>query len=611
LSTIVAREKTVQSLLLDKKYTIDFYQREYSWQRKHIQELLDDLEEKFLNNYRPAHARKEVQKYGQYFLGSIVLTAKDGGQSVVDGQQRLTSLTLLLIYLHNQQKALSVDDRVDVERLIYSKKFGEKSFNLDVEERKDCMAALLDGTDYQPGKNESVRNIKQRYEDIDDLFPDALKNLALPYFVDWLLERVVLSEISADSDDDAYMIFETMNDRGLSLTSTDMLKGFLLANITDDSARTLAHTVWKQRIVELQASGKEEDANFFKAWLRAKYAESIRERKKDAENKDFDVLGTAFHKWVRDHRTDLKLGDSSDYKQFIVRDFNGMSEHYLRLREASQTIMPGLEYIFYNAHNDFTLQYPLVLAPITPDDDVETANRKIRLVAGFIDIFVIRRAVNYRKSDYSSVVYTMFNLMKEIRNCDVPTLVPLLKKKVDDMDETFGGVSSFALNMWSKRYILHILARITQHIERESGVVSSFADYVARDIKKPYEIEHLWANKYERHKDEFATMDDFTNYRNRLGDLVLLQRGFNQSLGDLKYTEKLPHYYGQNLLAKSLTPQCYQNNPSFLSYVTQSGLPFHLHPEFKKVDLDDRQALYQKICEQIWSTARFDNELAP
>lgn len=124
MSTIVAREKTVQSLLLDKKYTIDFYQREYSWQRKHIQELLDDLEEKFLNNYRPAHARKEVQKYGQYFLGSIVLTAKDGGQSVVDGQQRLTSLTLLLIYLHNQQKALSVDDRVDVERLIYSKKFG-------------------------------------------------------------------------------------------------------------------------------------------------------------------------------------------------------------------------------------------------------------------------------------------------------------------------------------------------------------------------------------------------------------------------------------------------------------------------------------------------------
>ena len=120
MSTIVAREKTVQALLLDKKYTIDFYQREYSWQRKHIQELLDDLEEKFLNNYKPTHARKDVQKYGQYFLGSIVLTAKDGRQSVVDGQQRLTSLTLLLIYLHNQQKALSADDRVDVERLIYS-----------------------------------------------------------------------------------------------------------------------------------------------------------------------------------------------------------------------------------------------------------------------------------------------------------------------------------------------------------------------------------------------------------------------------------------------------------------------------------------------------------
>ena len=64
-----------------------------------------------------------------------------------------------------------------------------------------------------------------------ELFPDELAASALPYFADWLIENVHLVEITAYSDRDAYTIFETMNDRGLSLTPTDMLKGYLLANI--------------------------------------------------------------------------------------------------------------------------------------------------------------------------------------------------------------------------------------------------------------------------------------------------------------------------------------------------------------------------------------------
>ena len=80
---------------------------------------------------------------------------------------------------------------------------------------------------------ESVTNILARYADIEELFPDELNGRALPYFVDWLVENVHLVEITAYSDSDAYTIFETMNDRGLSLTPADMLKGYLLANITD------------------------------------------------------------------------------------------------------------------------------------------------------------------------------------------------------------------------------------------------------------------------------------------------------------------------------------------------------------------------------------------
>src|SRR5207248_2903578 len=211
--------------------------------------------------------------------------------------------------------------------------------------------------------------------------------------------------------------------------------------------------------------------------------------------------------------------------------------HYIRIRQAAQKLTPGLEYIFYNAHNNFTLQYPLLLAPLCIEDDLETADRKMRLVAGYLDIFIARRIVNFRTLNYSSIVYTMFNLMKEIRDLDLLSLAAVLERRVSEMQETFAGVNSFYLHMQNRHYVHHILARITCHIEQQCGIESDFYTYVSREIKKPFEIEHIWADKYERHRDEFASEKDFNDYRNRLGGLILLQRGFNQSFGDKPYHE--------------------------------------------------------------------------
>ena len=69
-----------------------------------------------------------------------------------------------------------------------------------------------------------VRNVVARYTDLKELFPESLKGSALPYFTDWLLHKVLLVQIIAHTDEDAYTIFETMNDRGLSLSPTEMLK---------------------------------------------------------------------------------------------------------------------------------------------------------------------------------------------------------------------------------------------------------------------------------------------------------------------------------------------------------------------------------------------------
>ncbi|WP_082193894.1 DUF262 domain-containing protein [Bacillus sp. 37MA] len=138
-----ARAKSIQETLHNAKYGIDYYQREYKWETKNIKELLEDLETKFSDNYDANHEPREVENYDNYFLGSVVISNKEGKKSIIDGQQRLTSLTLLLIYLHNIQKDRT-GRTVNVSELIFSGKYGNKDFNLFVEERMEGMEALFE-----------------------------------------------------------------------------------------------------------------------------------------------------------------------------------------------------------------------------------------------------------------------------------------------------------------------------------------------------------------------------------------------------------------------------------------------------------------------------------
>src|ERR1700730_4235635 len=128
--SIDGKGRTVRDLLSAKRYSIDYYQREYKWETKQITELIIDLTNKFLDSYDPQHERSAVEQYGHYFLGSIILSDKEGAKLIIDGQQRLTSLTLLLTYLHHHIKDLN--DKRLIADLIFSQKFGKKSFNIDV-----------------------------------------------------------------------------------------------------------------------------------------------------------------------------------------------------------------------------------------------------------------------------------------------------------------------------------------------------------------------------------------------------------------------------------------------------------------------------------------------
>lgn len=605
MRAIDGKAYSVKEILFGTKYGVDYYQREYKWQTKQVLELVNDLADKFLEDYEPQHERSEVASYGQYFLGSIIVSQKQNQSFVVDGQQRLTTITLLLIFLNNLQRERS--NKVGIQDLIFSERFGARSFNLDVPDRTPAMEALFTGQVVDNGgTNESLRNILGRYADIEENFPDELREDALPYFIDWLIEHVILVRITAFSDDDAYTIFETMNDRGLSLAPTDMLKGFLLNNITDERLKLEASRVWKERSDSLLQRGKDEDADAIKTWLRSQYAVSIRERRRGSLPQDFDLIGTEFHRWVRDKKGVLGLGSSADFHRFITADFAFYARQYERIRKAAASLTHGLEEIFYNAQLEFTLQYPLLLAPLRPTDDPPTIDAKLKAVATFIDILLARRVWNWKSTSYSAMQYAVYLAVRDIRGKEVADLRNEMQRRLSEDDVTFASNDRFALHMMNRRTIHHLLARMTDYVERRSGLASRYAEYVAVGGSDRYEVEHIWADHASEHVDEFAHPTEFQEFRNRVGGLLLLPKQFNASYGDLEYENKLPHYFGQNLLAKSLHPQAYERNPGFLRFVESSGLPFRPHVEFKKADLEERQRLYQQLAGEVWNPSRLN-----
>jgi len=487
---IEAKNRSIVEVLDKKKYTVDYYQREYSWQQKHIEQLVTDLSTAFLNEYEPQHERTEVENYNSYYLGPFVLSEKEGMRSIIDGQQRLTSLTLILVYLNNLQKSYGVNEAI--EGLIFSEKFGKKSFNIDVPERTKCLQALFEQGEYSPADDADVStlNMVERYSDIAEAFPKEVDAVVLPFFIDWFKERVVLVEILAYSDDNAYTIFETMNDRGLNLTPTEMLKGYLLSRFKDNSLRKTANDFWKQSIITLQALDKEEDQRFIQSWLRAKYALTIRPGKAGSQNEDFEKIGTRFHNWFRDNLALMGLDKDSQagFNQFINEHFKYYLEAYLRIAQAEQTLTGGLESVHYLKQWGIasSLKHPLLLASLLPSDSVAMANQKMNLVAKYLEIFCVRRSINFRNFGATSIRYTMYSLVKELRDKSLEELQLLLQAKLDGMEEGWEAFNRFRLHGQNKYFVKYLLSRLSGYVDELAGENTNFTHYFHKGTGKPF-----------------------------------------------------------------------------------------------------------------------------
>lgn len=606
--------RSIKDLLQARTFSIDDYQREYKWDRKNIEELVSDLLTKFRNEYAEGDDTSRVREYGQYFLGSIIVTDRTARTFLVDGQQRVTSLTLLLIHLYREAREQQLAVAGTIEPLIYSDDYGVQKFNLDIPERVAAIRTLFNGEDYNAeGKDESVRTILARYRDIEESgLADELGD-ALPNFIYWLVSNVGLIEISAGDDAQAYAIFETMNDRGKPLSPVDMLKAYLLAPIEDDEARRHANKSWRETVLQLNtaedALDSEQDVSCIKAWLRAQHAETIRERRAGAVDQDWELIGSAFHRWVRDRREHIGVGAADQNLRLMTEDFPFFARAFALVRRAGGQYTSGLEPVFYNAHNEFTWQNTVLLAPLDVNDDDETVRRKIAATATYLDIWIMRRTANYVRVAYSSVSYAMYLLVKRIRRKPLDELINVLLELLDADEASFEGyegrqrygIPQLRVNQFSKRYVFHMLARITAYVEKQAGGSDLFAAYADRTAKNLLDIEHIWADHYAPYADQFATEQEFEQWRNNIAGLVLLPADVNRSFQDRVFEEKAPHYAKANAYAASLTAAAYEHRPQFARFIREHDLPFRPYEHFGRAEQEERSVLVTRLVEEIWS----------
>lgn len=605
MERIKPMDKSIQEILEKNRYTIQYYQREYKWEYRQITELIQDLILSFMSNYSEGHTRQDVENYKNYFLGSIIITKNN---EIVDGQQRITSILLFLIYLNNLLKSSNIEG-IDVVSCIVVNKFGKKTFCIDVEERNSCLEDLYVHNEYIVKENdlESVINMRNRYDDITQNFSNELREEnILPLFIEWLLYKVYFIEIQSESEKDAYEIFVTMNDRGLSLTPIDMLKGFLLSEIEDVKKRENANKLWKDKISKIKIYDKNADLDFIKDWLRSQYGDMT---KGDIKDSDSEKIGKMFHRWVVENKDILNLNNSESFYNIITNNFSKYASIYIELRKYAKNFDKKYEYVYYNSHRNFTLQFVLILAAISPTDNEDVIYKKVKLVSCFIDQLISIRIFKSLTVAQNTFKHIIFKLINPIRHKSVEEISIILKEYLSTQEYTIDNcMDEYSNNHPSGRFIFHNLARITYFVESNCGKDISFDAYINRKVKNSYDIEHIWADKYieHNHNTKFSIENDFKINRNMFGGLLLLPKDKNRSYQDMPYAEKVEHYNSENILARSLNKNCYTNNPSFLRFIKEQNLNFKSYELFDKTALDERTELYQDICKKIWNINLLD-----
>ncbi|MGI9228929.1 MAG: DUF262 domain-containing protein, partial [Gammaproteobacteria bacterium] len=300
-------KQNIDKVFSNTPYHIDFYQRDYRWDDEPVLRLLDDVFYKFNEAYDTHKAldpSDEIieEKYPWYYLNTYVTNRVSGKVFVVDGQQRLTTLFLILINLyhiackHNSK----LDKWLDNKIAGFTGKGNE--FWMNHEDHKPVQQALYEDKpeDADISIGITAENMKNNFLTIRKQLEGHLTSVhKMETFVYYFLRRVVLIDLAVEQTD-VPMVFEVINDRGVRLKPFEILKGKLLGQIDKaELDRKEYNKLWDDKIHAINNYAEDEADRFFRFYLKAKFANT----RKEGQNFDGD-----YHRIIFKSEYDERLG---------------------------------------------------------------------------------------------------------------------------------------------------------------------------------------------------------------------------------------------------------------------------------------------------------------
>lgn len=229
-----AEERSISQVLTEEfRYEIPPYQRPYSWQSEHVQDLLQDIEDAYKN------------KDKEYFIGSLITIEKKTNElyEVVDGQQRLTTLNLIFARIRERIKNADAKQEIGKRILPHNPLTGQTEtprlmlrqrdqafFRNYVLEAKSSEGLIL--SDLEAPKANMIRNI----ETVDAFLKDRNQKW-LKLFAYYILQSVYVVVVKTENFQSAYRLFNVLNTRGLDLSNADLIKNQLFSKLGEGDAR--------------------------------------------------------------------------------------------------------------------------------------------------------------------------------------------------------------------------------------------------------------------------------------------------------------------------------------------------------------------------------------
>ncbi len=349
---------------------IPIYQRVYSWEKEQCKELWDDIIKIGGDDKMDGH-----------FIGSIVFV-HDGVYStghnellIIDGQQRLTTITLLLTalrdHLNDEDKFLEKFSRQNIQNdyLINSDKDGDKKFRLILSDSdKDTLLSLIDKNRRKPSEPSSkiVENFK--------LFEEWVSNTDKLETIFKGLEKLMIVEISLEKGkDDPQLIFESMNSKGIELTQTDLIRNYIVMETEIEKQEGFYNKYYRAMEEEFKQNKKWFD-RFVRHYL------TIKTR----ETPNINKVYVAF----KDYRQKEGIGIED-----LLKDLQKYCGYFCRIvskKEADKDLNKALGFL---VDLEMDVIYPLLLELYSDYSDKVLSNADFKCSIALIESYICRRAV--------------------------------------------------------------------------------------------------------------------------------------------------------------------------------------------------------------------------